>query len=479
MVNFEPLNSLAIARPSDPITLDSRKASPGVIFVAAKGASLSSLDGHSFILQALQNGCSGLIVERVDFEIPFHIPVWRTNHARIAAAILSEEAFLCPSRQLDLCGVTGTNGKTSVTFLLAAMAEAFGKKSGVLGTLGAGSTRNLTYFGLTTPEAENLSAYLGQFRNQGFDQIAMEVSSHALATHRVDGLSFKAAAFTNLSQDHLDFHQTFDHYLTAKARLFHELLPNNAYAILPSTDPNLNQLKPRNARTLLWGTDSKADIAASQIRFTPQGLSFTLRVLSESIEVQAPLFGRFNLENILCAAGLAYASGISLEATAQGLQNPILPKGRLERVSPSLPAVFVDFAHSPDALEKALQTLREISQGRIKLVFGCGGDRDRIKRPLMTQVAHQNADDVFITLDNPRHEAPNQIIADMQPLSTMTVLLNRQEAIRAAIQSCAQEDMVLIAGKGHETTQQIGDEFRPFDDARIAREILFDRHPNS
>ncbi|MEI6806139.1 MAG: UDP-N-acetylmuramoyl-L-alanyl-D-glutamate--2,6-diaminopimelate ligase [Myxococcaceae bacterium] len=478
MFRLKPLNPLADRDPKGFVTLDSRKAKPGVIFVASKGATPNSKDGHDFIQQALSNNCSGLIIERTDIEIPTHIPVWLAGNSRIAAAILSEQALGAPSKALNLCGVTGTNGKTTVTFLLASIANAFGRKAAVLGTLGSGPLDNLQYFGFTTPEAENISAYLKDLKDQHFEQVAMEVSSHALATYRVDGLTFKAAAFTNLSQDHLDFHGNLENYLKAKARLFTELLPEDGVAVLPETSPLAPLHQVERGKTLHWGYTSNSDIEASDIKLSDYGIRFKLRIKNQTAEIKSPLFGRFNIDNMLCAAGLAYATEIPIEAIAAGLSQAVIPKGRLERVSPSKPAVFVDFAHTPDALSKTLQTLREICKAKLIVVFGCGGDRDRTKRPLMTQIAAQYADLTVITLDNPRHEKPEQIIADMSPLPNMLVILEREKAIKHAIFTANPDDMILIAGKGHETTQQIGDEYRPFDDAKIAHEVLLHRHQN-
>src|SRR3989338_7534952 len=322
-----PLNALAQQQkhPNLPITLDSRQAAPGVIFVASQGATASSKDGHDFIEQAILNHCAGLIVEKQNFDVPTHIPVWRTQNSRITAAQLAEQAAGYPSRDLNLCGVTGTNGKTTVTFLLASIAQAFGRKSGVIGTLGSGSLDNLDYSGFTTPEAEDLSSQLADFKKQGFQQIALEVSSHALATHRVDGLIFKAAAFTNLSQDHLDFHGTLKNYLEAKKRLFRELLPEDAIPILPKIPP-LKKGGSGGILYLYWGYSLKADIQAAEIKLTPEGTEFKLRIKNQSIQIKAHLFGRFNIDNMLFAAGLAYATGISLEAIQLGLEQAVIPK---------------------------------------------------------------------------------------------------------------------------------------------------------
>src|SRR3989338_972653 len=297
-----PLNSLACQHqfPRLPITLDSRKAGPGVIFIASRGATPNSKDGHDFIEQAISNHCSGLIIERQNLEIPSQIPVWLSQNSRITAAQLAEQVAGHPSRDLNLCGVTGTNGKTTVTFLLASMAQAFGRKSGVIGTLGSGALGHLNYTGLTTPEAEYLSVQLAAFKKQGFQQIAIEVSSHALATHRVDGLIFKAVAFSNLSQDHLDFHGNLENYLKVKTRLWRELLPENGVAILPKI-PSLEKRDRGGILYLYWGYSPQVDIQASEIKLSPQGTEFQLRIQNHSIPIKTPLLGRFNIDNILCA----------------------------------------------------------------------------------------------------------------------------------------------------------------------------------
>ncbi|MBL4818984.1 MAG: UDP-N-acetylmuramoyl-L-alanyl-D-glutamate--2,6-diaminopimelate ligase [Deltaproteobacteria bacterium] len=496
-MQLKPLNTLAKAQPTGSITLDSRKVKPGMIFVAAKGATKQSQDGHSFISQAIQNSCSGLIVE-TPLNMPIDIPVWQASNSRIAAAVLAEQAAGNPSEKLKLCGVTGTNGKTTVTYLLASIAEAAQKKAGVLGTLGAGSVTQPKAFGFTTPEAEDLSALIASFAKEGFEHIAMEVSSHALATHRVDGMHFAAAGFTNLSQDHLDFHGNMADYSAAKMRLFLELLPEDGVAVVPEifSHPGAGQnpVSPwrrpgssfmgldaglrQHDRVLQWGYSPKADIQASNIQESLDGTALDLRIINQTVSIRAPILGRFNIDNLLCAAGLAHATNISLDDIARGLENARLPAGRLQRVANLKPAVFVDFAHTPDALESLLKTMRELSTGRLILVFGCGGDRDRQKRPLMAQVALKNADKVFVTQDNPRYEDPDQIIADMQLPSGTTVIHDRKKAIEEAISLAKPEDTVLISGKGHETTQQIQERLLPFSDVEIAYENLLNRHKN-
>ncbi len=480
-MRLSPLNDLAKnQQPNLPVTLDSRKARPGVIFVAAKGATLESRDGHDFIEQAISQGCSGVILEILP---PFEkgglggilgegCPIWQTDNSRVAAAVLAEQAAGNPSSKLTLVGVTGTNGKTTVTHLLAGIANAAGRKAGVVGTLGVGEPGALKYFGYTTPEAENLSPMLADLVNEGFDYVAMEVSSHSLALHRVDGLQFKAAGFTNLSQDHLDFHGTMENYRAAKMRLFDELLPKDAVAVSSLREAEGDvAIHPRLLRC------ARNDEVGA--KFSAAGIEFDLTLEGQTAHIKSPLVGKFNLENMLCAAYLAHGTGISLKAIVQGLENPTMPKGRLERVGKFELPVFIDFAHTPDALENVLGTLREICSGRLIVVFGCGGERDRAKRPLMTAAVKKFADVVIATQDNPRHEDLQQIFNDMQLTPDMSIIFNRREAIKTAIEQARAGDMVLIAGKGHETTQQIGDSFEPFDDAEIAREYLLNRHSNT
>jgi UDP-N-acetylmuramoyl-L-alanyl-D-glutamate--2,6-diaminopimelate ligase len=398
--------------------------------------------------------------------------VWQTDNSRIAAAVLAEQAAGNPSSKLTLVGVTGTNGKTTVTHLLAGIAKAAGRKAAVVGTLGVGEPGDLKYFGYTTPEAENLSPMLADLVNEGFDYVAMEVSSHSLALYRVDGLKFVAAGFTNLSQDHLDFHGTMENYRAAKMRLFDELLPKDGVAVSSLREAEGDV--PIHPRLLRCARNDEVNA-----KFSADGIEFDLTIDGQTAHIKSPLVGKFNLENMLCAALLAHGTGIPLEAIVEGLENPTMPKGRLERVGKFELSVFVDFAHTPDALENVLETLREICTGRLIVVFGCGGDRDRAKRPLMTAAVKKYADVIIATQDNPRHEDPKQIFADMCLTSDVLVVSNRRDAIGTAIKQAGAGDVVLIAGKGHETTQQIGDNFEPFDDAEIAREYLLNRYPNT
>ena len=463
------------------VTIDSRKTGPGVVYVACKGALSGSKDGHTFIPEVIANGVSALIIENPAFLRTYSVPTFLVPDSRIAVAKLAEALYQNPSSALEIYGVTGTNGKTTVTFLTAAIAEEFQKKNAVLGTLGYGHKDHLNYFGMTTPEAETLSSILSELKKENFTHVAMEVSSHALALHRVDGISFKAAAFTNLSVDHLDFHGNLEEYRKAKERFFLDLLPASSPAILPKNNPLTAELQERNHIVYTWGEEPDCMIRAESVSCSTEGLQFTLCIQDQKHEVRSSLLGHFNIDNMLCAAGLGKAMGAPLEVIAKGLSNASAPKGRLERVlssSPHSPTVLVDFAHTPDALKQTLETLLAVPHARLIVVFGCGGDRDKTKRPQMGQIVASLADVAIVTSDNPRHENPGDILKEIEkgipPSSRYQMIENREEAIYEAIQLANSEDIVLIAGKGHETYQEIGDEKRPFNDADIAKSVLED-----
>lgn len=479
------LNNLSIGELSDlPITIDSRIAKSGVIFVALNGITKNSQNGHNFIKQALANNCSGLVLQRSTnhkLELPKKKPVWLTKNSRIAAAILAEKSMRIPSKNIILCGITGTNGKTTVSFFLSSMVESFGRKIGIIGTLGVGSLTKLRPCKFTTPESEHISSFLAHLVNENYEQVVMEVSSHAIATHRIEGLNFKVAALTNITHDHLDFHKNLFNYKRTKLRFLSELLPDNGTAVLPEILIKKNKFKLRS-NIISWGYSESADIQASQIRNTETGIKYNLRIENFKTTIESKICGMFNLSNMLCAIGMAVATGISINSIIDGICNAALPEGRLQKISNSFkPTVFVDFAHTPNALEVVLKNLRNICKNRLIIVFGCGGERDRKKRPLMAKIAIKYADEIFVTQDNPRFEDQNQIINDMQLLNfnNVHVIHDRRSAIKYAINIANFEDIVLITGKGHEKTQQIGDQIIEFNDAEIAREILFNRFKNS
>ncbi len=465
------------------VTLNSKAAKPAAIFVASRGVTDTSQDGHGFIAQAKSQNVSCVILDDKEYWVPSSsIPMVLVKNSRIAAAQLNE--FLCdyPSRSMDICAVTGTNGKTTVSFLTASIMQSAGKKSAVLGTLGVGDLQNLKYFGMTTPEAEVLSPLLRDLYQEHYQHVTMEVSSHALSSHRVDGITFKAAAFTNLSVDHLDFHGDLHQYRRAKQRLFEELLPAQNFAIIPENDVLVLDLKKQNHPILTWGYGEHADIKALDIQQTMQGLAFVLEINGQKAQVTSELFGIYNLDNMLCAAGLSFACGISVDKIAHGLKNASMPAGRTERIvsdnASQKPTVFVDFAHTPDALKKVLSAMKQFTKGRLIVVFGCGGDRDTSKRAQMGFIATSLADKTFITSDNPRSENPEEIMKEIlkgvsdDKKSSCQLIGDRQEAIKQAINTAQINDIVVLAGKGHEKTQEIGSLFYPFDDADIAKSVL-------
>jgi MurE/MurF fusion protein len=478
------------------VTVDSRRVKHGTLFVAARGATPKSRDGHDFVAGAIAAGAVAVIAER-PCDAPAGVPVIVVADPRAVGARAVERICGSPSGALSLCGVTGTNGKTTVTTLLAHIANAAGRKGGVIGTLGVGSPDAPKKTGFTTPEAEDLSRALVGLRTDGFDVIGMEVSSHALATRRADGVDFAAVAFTNLSHDHLDFHGTIAAYLDAKKRLVADLRRQGTVALIPAGSGDVERtLREAAPDAWSWAVDDDATLTATHVRSGAAGLAFTLTFAPPGgerrvAEVTAPhLLGRFNVENALVAAGLALAVGVAFDDVVKGLAVARPPRGRMERV-PSRdgqPLVVVDYAHTPDALERALLTARGFTTGRLIVVFGCGGDRDAAKRPVMGRIAADIADVVVITDDNPRSEdgdvildaiaegiaGRKRLVAHDRELGPGTWLRqrNRRRAIGAALQCASEGDVVVIAGKGHETDQRSGDVVLPFDDVREAAGLL-------
>lgn len=480
------------------VTVDSRRVGPGTLFVAAAGATPRSRDGHDFVQAAVAAGAVAIIAGRPVGDAS-GVPVIVVADPRRVGALAAERLAGSPSRRLRLCGVTGTNGKTTVTTLLAHIATSAGKRGGVVGTLGVGSPDQLAKTGFTTPEAEDLSRSLQGLVDDGFAVVGIEVSSHALATRRADGVHFAAIAFTNLTHDHLDFHGTLDAYLAAKARLFSELR-DDAIALIPAgTDPALAALRSAAPGAWTWAVDNDdATIAATDVKADASGLRFTLSFtapgpVTRRAAVVAPhLLGAFNVENAVVAAGLACAAGIDFDDVVRGLAVARPPRGRMEKVDTTgvdgAPLVVVDYAHTPDALERALLCARGFTTGRLITVFGCGGDRDATKRPIMGKVATDVADIVIVTDDNPRSEDGDAIIdaivagigASKQEETDSRNLVagswhrqrNRRRAIGAALGIATEGDVVVIAGKGHEVEQLQGAIHMPFDDVREARALI-------
>lgn len=456
------------------ITSDSRVVAPGTFFVAIPG---TRLDGHRFVASAVEQGAVAVMVERA-LDVP--VPRVQVEDSRRAFALAARRFYGAPDDAMTVVGVTGTNGKTTVATLLGGVLAAAGKDTAVLGTLGLrrGGVRLET--GLTTPGPLELARMLRELVDDGTDALAMEVSSHALHQHRVAGVSFDAAVFTNLSRDHLDYHDTMEAYFEAKAMLFRERRKAGGVSVLNIDDAYGRRLVDPESWT--YGLAADARVTMDEVEHDIDGIRATIRCAGENFEVRSPLVGEFNVSNVLAAVATGLALGISSESVATGIAHVNAVPGRLERVSePGQPLVFVDYAHTPDALEKALAVLRPLTPGRVLCVMGCGGDRDAGKRPAMGAAAAQGASFTYVTNDNPRSEDPMLIAraverglgnAGGRRGENYDVILDRASAIEAAIRAASREDVVLIAGKGHEDYQIVGDERRHFDDREVARGVL-------
>ncbi len=454
-------------------TNDSRRVRPGDLFVAMLGV---EHDGHEFAHEAIARGARAVLAERA---LPaWQVPVIQVGDTRQALGRLCQALAGQPSQRLKVVGVTGTNGKTTTTLLIASILEAAGHLPGVLGTLGYFDGLELEPAGLTTPTAPQLADWLARMVANGCSHAVMEVTSHALCLGRVAGVEFDAACLTNVRHDHLDFHGTFDRYRAAKGRLLRLLKPEGV-AVFNVDDPGaLALVRDAAGPTLTVGIDGPAEIWATPIESHWSEQTFLLHVDRAALPVRTRLIGRHNVENCLVAAAVGLSYGIDPPTVVRGLEAVARVPGRLERLTCGQPfGVFVDYAHTPDALGCVLKTLRPLVRGRLICVFGAGGDRDSSKRPAMGQAVDRGADLAVITSDNTRHESPRAIAADI--LSGFRVgaqpqlILDRGEAIAWALDQARPGDCVLIAGKGHESMQWKGDYAVPFDDREFATEWLY------
>lgn len=453
------------------IVYDSRRATADSLFVALKG---QKTDGHAYLRAAYERGCRVFVVEeRPVHDLPEGSTVYLVQDTKASLARLTEHLMGHPSERLRLLGVTGTNGKTSVVTMLHQVSEGLGVPSATVGTLGIRWASGAIETGMTTPLAPELSDAFARLLEEGVDRVFMEVSSHAIAEKRVEALAFEVGVFTNLSQDHLDYHASMEAYFETKARLFDRC----EKCIVNIDDPYGRRLAEKYRERPLLTTslvDAEADLFASDITSTIEGSRFTLTLGGKDYRVSLSMLGTIYIHNALAVIGALYAMGVPVERVVAKLADlPGVP-GRLERVGDS--GVFVDYAHTPDALEKALAVLRPLTAGRLFCIFGAGGDRDRTKRPLMAQAAAKGADIVVVTSDNPRSEDPEMILDDVvsgfPAGTTYERTVDRAEAIAWAIRSMEPQDTLLIAGKGHETYQIIGEERHHFDDAEVARRFL-------
>jgi UDP-N-acetylmuramoyl-L-alanyl-D-glutamate--2,6-diaminopimelate ligase len=462
---------------------DSRTVGPGDCFVAVPGL---RQDARRFVPEALRRGATLLVTEQPALP-DLQIAQILVPSARAALGRIADAYYQHPSRRLTIVGITGTNGKTTTSYLVEALLRARGVRTGVLGTIQYRVGDRSLPAGHTTPDALALHAMLASMYTDGVRGVSMEVSSHALALSRVDEVAFDVGVFTNLTQDHLDFHTTFDQYRRAKRRLF-ELLERSIKpgrtAVVNSDDPAGAEMTRGLALPVVtFGLRSPAAVRAGDWRSSLDGIRLTASTPAGALELRSPLIGEHNVMNVLGAVATGLALGLSLDAIAGSLAGVGAVPGRFEQVSAGQPfLVVVDYAHTPDALERVLGTARKLTRGRLGVVFGCGGDRDRSKRPLMGAIAARQADRVWVTSDNPRSERPEAIIeAIVAGVSgadaTARVLreADRRAAIAGALGWAGAGDTVVIAGKGHETYQIVGTAVLPFDDRDVARQILRER----
>jgi UDP-N-acetylmuramoyl-L-alanyl-D-glutamate--2,6-diaminopimelate ligase len=460
----------------DSVTHDSRRVGPGALFCCIPG---DHVDGHAFAPDAVAAGASACMVERwVDVEVP------QVKVSRVRVAIGPVAARICgdPSEAMRVLGVTGTNGKTTTTYLLEAIAREAGERAGVIGTTGARVEATALPLARTTPEAPDLQTLLATMREAGAETVAMEVSSHALDQHRVDGTRFAAVCFTNLTHDHLDYHGSLGAYFDAKARLFTPLFTSQvAVGIDDEHGPALATLaRKEGLSTTTYALGRDADVTVRDLVLEANGSRFTIDFGDVSLPIEYALVGRFNVINALGAAATARAAGFAPVTIADALSREITVPGRMERVDAGQDfTVLVDYAHTPAALQSVLHAGRGLVApgGRLVVVFGCGGDRDQAKRPVMGALAAELADIAIVTNDNPRSEDPAAIAAEILggvPAGTTrpAVELDRRAAIRAAVTGRAAGDVVVIAGKGHEQEQDVNGVRELFDDRAVAREEL-------
>jgi UDP-N-acetylmuramoyl-L-alanyl-D-glutamate--2,6-diaminopimelate ligase len=452
------------------LTDDSRAVTPGGLFVAVRGA---ERDGHDYLDAASSAGASAAIV---DDPSRTALPAIVVTDTRRAASLAAAAFHGFPARELRLVGVTGTNGKTTTVGMLRHLLDAPGARAASIGTLGVvvgseGATMP-GGSGLTTPGPVELQRVLRELVTAGVRTVAMETSSHALHQHRVDTLRFAAAVFTNLTRDHLDYHGTMEAYFAAKAMLV-GLLTDDGVAVTNADDPAWAAL-PRAPRRVRFGFETAAEVRAENVRFMPRGSEWRLVAGRERQDVTLPLIGDFNVANALAAAAAAWALGVPTEHIAERLCSMPQVPGRLEIISEQ-PVVLRDYAHTPDALERALHAVRPFATNRLLVVFGCGGDRDRGKRPEMGRIAQRDADLAIVTSDNPRTEDPERILDDIEAGMTAGAherVEDRRSAIARAIALAGDGDVVLLAGKGHETYQVRGTVKYPFDEREIVGDIL-------
>jgi UDP-N-acetylmuramoyl-L-alanyl-D-glutamate--2,6-diaminopimelate ligase len=463
------------------ISYHSHRTQEGDLFVALRGA---KTDGHHFIAESIQRGAGAIMVEQMPPQ-PLDVPVVSVTDTRKALAQISAELFSHPSSEIQLVGITGTNGKTTTSYLVESILKAAGRTVGVIGTVNYRLRGKERPAPTTTPQSYDLQRLLREMITEGVKDVVMEVSSHALDQERVRGCHFDVGVFTNLSPEHLDYHEDMERYFAAKKRFFQEILietEKEPWTIINLDDPLLRnfytELTPLRAMTYGLG---HGEVRASRREISLQGIRATLNTPAGPMEIQTPLVGEYNLYNIMAATAVGISLGIGREVIEQGIANLSVVPGRMERVGAGNPWVFVDYAHTPDALEKTIRAVKRLTKGSLFVVFGCGGDRDKSKRAPMGRIGAQWSDLAIITSDNPRTEDPLKIIEEIEKGAReilphrYRVIPDRREAIKEAIALAGPQDIVLITGKGHEDYQIVGEERLPFDDRAEARKALAQR----
>ena len=471
---LEPqLNRRDLLLPVAGIACDSKQVKPGDLFIAVKG---TVSDGALYIPEAIRRGAKVIVTEK-DFPSDGSVVKVIVADSRKALAKIALRFYENPSDQLRVIGITGTNGKTTVAYLIEACLRQARYGVGIIGTISHRVGERVLPAQNTTPGILEVQSLLSQMVHTHSDYAVMEVSSHALEQGRVEGIRFSAAVFTNLAQDHLDYHKTQEAYFEAKRRLF-ESLDENATAVLNADSDVYEKIVPVTcAKRLSYGLRNSADISATSLKMTSGGLRFHVTTPAGSAEISSDLIGTHNVYNILAAIGVGLSQGLSLSILQKGIESLKGVPGRLEKIEAGQSfEVYVDFAHTEEALREVLTSLRKLTHGRLLLVFGCGGSRDRSKRPRMAEVAAKLADRIIVTSDNPRSEDPRAILQEIEagfsPFKEYSLEEDRIRAIETALFSAEAGDTVLIAGKGHETYQIFKDRTVPFDDRQIAYDIL-------
>lgn len=454
------------------VQYNSLKVTPGDVFVCIEGF---SADGHDYVLNAIESGAIAVICKK-DIDIDEAITVIKVSDTRKALAIMASNVFVNPVNDIKLIGVTGTNGKTTSAFMVKSILEKAGYKTGLIGTIANYIGNSKIKAERTTPESLELHKLFKDMRAEEVKYCVMEVSSHSLALDRVYGIKFSQGVFTNLTQDHLDFHKTFENYYEAKLQLF----KNAASSIVNVDDSYGTKIVkdiPADSIITTYSIEGEGDLVAKNILNHSRGVEFDLHYKAEKIHINLCIPGRYNVYNALCSAGACINEGISLESIKLGLEDVVVP-GRCEIATKEYDLGFdvvIDYAHTPDGLENILKTAREFTKGRLISVFGCGGDRDKGKRPIMGKIGSDLSDIAIITSDNPRTEEPLDIIKDViseMPKKNYTVVENRKAAIKEAIRIAQKGDVIVVAGKGHEDYQILKDKIIHFDEREVISDVI-------